>query len=561
MYHNDRTVLGIHTGHDRGASLIKDGRLIFHAPEDRLDRVKHSESQELPALAIRKALKYTNTKPHQLDGVTLSCVNRESDIVEHYYLSSIEEVIGGKIANFFLVPHHVCHALCCSLLCEKEDLFVYVYDGAGDVFLDGTMESETLFHLTDNSETVVHQRRQDYHETFTDKIQFNFAEFMYAKYRESQISLGKKYNQFTSRCGFGPFEDGKTMGLAPFGRALIDVSPFLPTSLDFDLRLKSMLAEIAELRDRKGMSCVEFDQFHQADFAATIQTYLEGALDCIFKIIAREFQVNTIGLCGGVALNCVANHRIAASGIFERVVPFPAAGDDGQSVGAALFAARRLGIKHNGFPCFTPYIGPAYTSEEITSILDSRALEYRLYGERDLAELVAHHITSGRVVGFLRGRSELGPRALGHRSILASATHPKMRDILNERVKFRELFRPYAPMVRAEDAERYFELADCSPHMLYACAVRSEFQDLLPAITHVDGTARIQTVESDAEPFLDLLLSAVGDRCGHPVIVNTSFNMAGEPIIETPEDAIRTFLRTQIDVLVMESFVVERSTD
>ena len=292
-------------------------------------------------------------------------MNREADTVEAYYAASIEEIIGGPIANFFLVPHHLCHALCCSLLHGTEDLFVYVYDGAGDVFADGTMESETLFRITELEEITLHQRRQDYHETFRDSLQFIYSEFMYAQYRKKKISLGKKYNQFTARCGFGPFEDGKTMGLAPYGTPLVDVSPYLPDDLDFDLGLDSLLTEIAELRDRKGLSCVEFDRRHQADLAATAQNHLERSLAQIGGLIASQFGIRTLGLCGGVALNCIANHQIADSGLFQRVLPFPAAGDDGQSIGAALYACRRLSAKSYGLGRFTPYLGAAYTRSEI----------------------------------------------------------------------------------------------------------------------------------------------------------------------------------------------------
>jgi carbamoyltransferase len=210
-------------------------------------------------------------------------------------------------------------------------------------------------------------------------------------------------------------------------------------------------------------------------------------------------------------------------------------------------------------PPVLPYAGLSYDRATVEEAIARNQLVYEWHDDDVLAERIAEAIERGQTVGLLRGRSEMGPRALGHRSILADPRSPTMKDHLNARVKFREAFRPYAPMVLAEHANGIFDLAHPSPFMLFACDVRPEYRPLLPAITHVDGTARVQTVD-EQEPFLRALLLAFHRRTGFAVLLNTSFNLAGEPIVEAPEDAIRSFLSCGLDVLVIEGAMIVKST-
>lgn len=551
--------LGVHTGHDRGATLIKNGEVKLHVPEDRLDRVKHSESQDLPFQAISRILEHSNLTLNDIDAIGLSCVNRQSNAYLAYYQSAFEQHFELPCPIIHLASHHLCHALCCLLLSEDPEVFAYVYDGAGDLNHESKMESETLFRISPNDHEVLHQRLQDYHESFSDKTQFFYAEMMYGDYAQKQISLGKKFNQFTSRCGFGPFEDGKTMGLAPYGQPLFDVRQFVPKNLDFSLTISDLLGEVAKARVSSGQSYFEFDRTHKADLAATIQTFLEHSMLSLTNTISKEFGVMDLSLVGGVALNCITNHKIAASESFATVRPFPAAGDDGQSIGAALHALRcsqSSPILKRSLPI---YSGPLYTDTDAKKALESHGLTFVELSETDLITTIAETIADGGIAALHRGRSEVGPRALGHRSILASATHTKMKDILNEKVKFREKFRPYAPMVSIECASEYFDLEGSSPHMMFACSVHEDKRPLLPSITHIDGTARVQTVSAEDEGFVHAILNTLGELTGHPVMINTSFNLAGEPVVETPDDAIKTYLRSGIDILVLGRFLVRRS--
>jgi carbamoyltransferase len=292
-------------------------------------------------------------------------------------------------------------------------------------------------------------------------------------------------------------------------------------------------------------------------------------------------------MSGGVFLNCVANHKIAQAGLFNEIFVMPACGDEGHALGAAFAVnaalktrCRKLtahdgckmdeiqgdeanhedsvpdaGRPPSGFPSLLPYAGLSYDRATVAAAIARHELSCEWYDDEALAEEIAAMIENGRTVGLLRGRSEMGPRALGHRSILADPRSPTMKDHLNAHVKFREAFRPYAPMVLAEYAADIFDLAQTSPFMLFACDVRPTYRALLPAVTHVDGTARVQTVDRQ-EPFLRALLAAFHRRTGIAVLLNTSFNLAGDPIVETPDDAIRAFLACGLDALVLEGAVI-----
>ena len=213
-------------------------------------------------------------------------------------------------------------------------------------------------------------------------------------------------------------------------------------------------------------------------------------------------------------------------------------------------------LQHTKFKVSLPYLGLSYSDENIESVLKHKGLSYKYYTDQDLSIKVAKYIAENKIVGFHRGRTEIGPRALCHRSILANPANPEMKDILNKRVKHREYFRPFAPAVTYESQYEIFELKQNSPYMLLAANVKENYRDKLPAITHVDNTARVQAVSAEQEPFVHSILQELNKLIGVPVVLNTSFNVAGEPIVETPDDAIQTFLKTEIDVLVVGNFIV-----
>ena len=333
-----------------------------------------------------------------------------------------------------------------------------------------------------------------------------------------------------------------------------------------------------------------FLRLRRADAASTVQRFTEEALLGLARYTKQTIGESKLCVSGGVFLNCIANHKIARSGFFTEVFAMPACGDEGHALGAAFAVSAMLkgrpleSTAHNScataerrtgeagpadsvadfqpsdstIPPILPYAGLSHDRASVEAAIARNNLTYQWHEDDVLAEEIAAIIENGRTVGLLRGRSELGPRALGHRSILADPRSSTMKKHLNAHVKFREAFRPYAPIVLAEYATDIFDLAQPSPFMLFACDVRPKYQALLPAVTHVDGTARVQTVD-ESEPFLRALLLAFYRRTSIPVLLNTSFNLAGEPIVETPEDAIRAFLSCGLDVLVLEGAVITKA--
>ena len=257
-------------------------------------------------------------------------------------------------------------------------------------------------------------------------------------------------------------------------------------------------------------------------------------------------------------LNCLLNHKILCECNFKNVFIIPSAGDDGQALGSAYYAYMEMFGTQSDFHINLPYIGLDYTEQEIEDAIRLKNLSYKKYADGDLAKITAEYISQNKIVGMHRGRTELGPRALCHRSILANPTHPHMKDILNRRVKHREEFRPFAPTVAKEDQFKYFALRASSDYMLLAPVVREEYREKLSAVTHVDNTARVQAVSKKSDPFIHQLLLELKKVIGVSVVLNTSFNVAGEPIVESPQDALNTFLKTNIDVLVIGNCVVTK---
>jgi carbamoyltransferase len=386
-------------------------------------------------------------------------------------------------------------------------------------------------------------------------------------------SLGLLYSAITGYLGF-EVNDGeyKVMGLAPYGRPLyverlrallapegagqyrLDMSyfDFLAAERMHSERLVELFGEPAR---QPGSELLAF----HSDLAASIQRTLEELL--LEKVRYLHQQVPTRNLCmaGGVALNCVANSRILRDGPFSRLFVQPAASDAGGALGAAALAhLRATGERPRQGRLTHAFWGPRSPAGEVARLLagtSAAALDYRGRVE-ELIAATAERLAAGRVVGWFQGRMELGPRALGARSILADPRHPGMRDRINDLVKMRESFRPFAPAVLADRAVAHFDIDHPAPFMLETFRVRSELA--LPAITHVDGSARLQTVDDTACPRFAALLRAFEQRTGCPILLNTSFNVRGEPIVCTPEDALACFVRAGIDTLVLEDFLLDR---
>jgi carbamoyltransferase len=296
----------------------------------------------------------------------------------------------------------------------------------------------------------------------------------------------------------------------------------------------------------------ELEQQH-ADLAASVQLVLEECYFALLNAIHKRTGSKKLCLSGGVALNCVANGMLFDRTPFEDVFIQPAAHDAGTSIGAALYVWHQILRRPRTFVMRHIYYGPEYSDREIERELAASGLHYRQIDENQLIERNEHEIAAGKVVGWFQGRMEFGPRALGNRSILADPRCKNMKDILNARIKFREPFRPFCPSVLAEATSQYFEIDYPSPFMVQAYKIKPEQQARIPAVTHEDGTGRLQTVEQDINPRYWKLLKRFGELSGVPVLLNTSFN-ENEPIVNTPHEALDCFLRTNMDVLVIGSF-------
>jgi len=530
--------------HESACCLLRDGRLVAAAEEERFSRVKHDP--RLPVSAFRWCLEAGGLGITEIDAVAYyeSPVRK---LARQLWSGlpigdpgrperEIREGLGyeGPILSF---GHHASHAASAFLFSGFPEAAVLTVDGVGE--WDTTTYGRGL-------------------EVF-ERVEFPH-------------SLGLLYSTITSYLGF-EVNDGeyKVMGLAPYGRPryadrirkLISSEPGGQFALDlryFDfIRGSRMYSEElcslfgAPPRPRES----EITGFHQ-DVAQSLQIVLEEILLEKIRWLHKETGSRRLCMAGGVALNCVANGRILREGPFERLFVQPAAGDSGGCLGAAALAHLKL----TGHPLEEPmrhaFLGPSWTADEVGTILSSTGLQSLDFRGREpeLLEAVVDRLSAGKVVAWFYGRMELGPRALGARSLLADPRNPEMRDRLNHLVKKREAFRPFAPSILQAHAREHLDLDHPSPFMLETCRVVSSLP--LPAVTHVDGSARPQTVDPQTAPRYAALLEAFHRRTGCPMLVNTSFNVRGEPIVCSPVDALLCFGSTGIDSLVLEDFVIDR---
>lgn len=548
--------LGLHIGHDRAATVLDDGRLIGHLSEERVDRVKHSFSIGLPwgALQVLQSRGLYRIENVREVGITFAAA--EVGRFEERWRSELQERLGPLDARIIPVPHHLAHAYSTFYTSPFPEALVLVADGGGDLVAEG-IEAESLYYARGATIDLLEQRLQDAPVANMAHPGSHAFDVLTSVDRGKRISLGRKYTQLTYTIGFGTGQEGKTMGLAAYGKPLVSC-PIQTDGLAFDLRFSTMLDEVERVWRRSGEHLGHFLRRNRADLAATAQELVESVVIQSVTQCVERYGIADLCVSGGLFLNCLLNHRILERTPVRRLHIIPAAGDDGQSIGAAFYAYHMARQAPRNSASELPYLGPAYDQREIEAALGRWGAVYRRYSDGQLAAMLAERIAGGALVGLLRGRTEIGPRALCHRSILGDPRSQAVKSRLDNDVKHREAFRPYAPVVTAEAQFRYFDLRQSSPFMLLAAPVRPEYRTHLPAITHADGTARIQAVSQADEPFIHRLLLEFETRTGFPILLNTSFNDAGEPIVETPEDAIATFVSTGLDLLVLENFVIEK---
>jgi carbamoyltransferase len=552
--------------HDSAAALLEDGVLVAAAQEERFTRKKHDP--DFPRRAIDFCLKSAGIRIEDVDHlgfydkpmlklerILLSHIQHFPRSKEQFVRAipawmkeklSIRRVVakelGWKKKPVWFSEHHVSHGAS-SFLCSP-------FAEAAILTVDGVGEWATATRGVGRGNTM----------DLFDEIRFPH-------------SLGLLYSAFTGYLGFKVNSaEYKVMGLAPYGqprytdaiRRLIDVAPDGSFRLDmsyfdFDFGMRMCNEKFFELLGRPPReSDGPVEDFHK-DVARSLQELVDDVMCRQATALVERTGLTDLCLAGGVALNCVANGRILKRTPVKRVFVQPAAGDAGGALGVALFIDCMVLGNPRRFVMERADWGPAWSDAEIRAVLEHYGAKYRgCGGEAAVCDETARHVADGKVVGWFQGRMEYGPRALGNRSILGDPRVPDMRDRINLKIKFREGFRPFAPSVLAERAGDWFDLGGHeSPFMLLVADVL-EGKRTIPAVTHVDQSARIQTVSETNAPLFHALLRAFERQTGVPLMVNTSFNVRGEPIVCTPEEAFQCFIRTHMDTLVMGDFVLEK---
>lgn len=557
---NRNISMGINMGHDRGVAVVSNGILLGAIAQERIDRIKHSSSLSIPFEAIDVLLKYLHIAIDEISCVGVSCTSVDIPNLYQCTREMLSEHYNLDFSQVIPISHHLAHAESCFNTSDFDEAFVFVADGGGDV-VGKLEESESLFYAKGKTISLIERRLQsNYIHGFTRPQMYNYP-FMNLAYKDEQISLGKKYGQITALLGYGPYGAGKTMGLASYGTNLFDFSFPKMASLQFPLGFTDILDKIYDLYKESNMSYYNYLLNNKANIAHTIQSFIENQTCEVINYIANKYHPTNLCLTGGLFLNCPLNYKIICEHPNISIHICPSSGDEGQAIGAAYAAYKMLNSNYviTQTSKVLPYLGLDYTTEDIEKSIKSHGLNYAVISPSTLAKDIASEIYQDKIVALLHGRSENGPRALCHRSILANPCNPDMKKIINAHVKHREAFRPFAPTVTEEKQYDIFDIIVNSPYMLLSAKVKEPYKKLLPSITHIDGSARIQAVNKNSNLLIHNILTEFENLSGIPVILNTSFNDNNEPIVESPNDAISTFLRTNIDVLFMENFKITKN--
>lgn len=563
-------------GHDAAAALFVDGVLVHAVEEERLSRVKRTS--DFPQCAVDWCLREAGVRPQEVDlfafpwrfddgvmralaadacghGGTAAALFSDLDKLRTLYeamisprsvVAELSDRLGFEVPadRLALVPHHMAHLMC-----------GYYLSGGGD----------TAFVVSDG--------RAEYLSAVCGQISDGRVEVFDDMSIPIGDSISQLYSKVTRYLGFVPNNDEyKVMGLTAFGPALpLVTNPFFESGIvalepggRYRVGLDNVLTDRQSYYDLFdelfAVSEPPRDLAGRAAVAAAAQDAIERVTAHQVGELARRTEHERLLLEGGLALNCVNNAKIARQQGFADVRVSFGASDPGVAIGAGFHPSFARGCSPPA--SVTPYLGPTYTAEEMRAAVRARhaSVRCRSFSLDDLLDHVVNLLREPVVLGWFTGRAEYGPRALGHRSILANPAHPGIQDLINKRVKKRETFRPFAPIVREDRASHVFDLGttERSPFMTFTYPVRLEYRGILPGAVHVDGTARIQTVTPDQDSLLAELLARFEAATGVPALINTSFNVAGEPIVCSPDDALNCFLGTDIDYLVMGDMLIEK---
>ena len=585
--------------HDSAACLIVNGEIIAAAQEERFTRIKHD--QDFPVNSVSYCLEETKFAPMDIDYVVFydKPILKFERLLETYlayaprgvtsFVKALPVWLKDKLFQKKTIVDELSQISGDNIDWSERLLFSeHHFSHASSAFFPSPFEEAAVLTMDGVGEWVTTSLAVGKGNTLTVHKEINFPH-----------SLGLLYSAITYYTGFKVNSgEYKVMGLAPYGvpkyaqlikDRLIDIKEDGSFALDmsyfnFCTGLTMTNRKFDDLflgPPRKSESVITQ---REMDLAASVQSVTEEIVIKLAKGIAKSTGLKNLCLAGGVALNCVANGKLLREGVFENIWIQPAAGDAGGAIGAALGAyhimlggERKINSYMDGMK--GSYLGPSYTQQDIERRLRESGAVFKTLGDVDMIEATAQALAAGKAVGWHQGRMEFGPRALGGRSILADPRSPSMQKLLNLKVKYRESFRPFAPSVLREDVSNWFDIDADSPYMLLVAGVAKSKQkqmtekqkqyfgieklnvprSTIPAVTHIDYSARIQTVHKDTSPRYHALISRFKELTGCPMLVNTSFNVRGEPIVCTPEDAFRCLMGTEIDLLVVGNSVIDKA--
>ena len=573
-------ILGINAFHaDSSAAIFKNGEMIAATEEERFTRIKHWAG--FPALAIQFCLKEAGISLNDVDYITIGRDTNAKLIKKVGYLLANPSLVGGAIKRYKNakdvtsledefrkidpsidykalkkkiknIEHHRSHLASAFFASPFQEAALLSIDGSGDF-------TTTMIGIGRGNKIEV-----------LDSVDF-------------PVSCGLFYTAFTQFLGFPHYGDEyKVMGLAPYGEPkyiekVKEVLTFLPDGLytwkseyfvpptKAGFKYENNMPFVGNLFSEKFIELFgpprkkeeELTQYHK-DLATSVQRVTEELIFHILRKLKERTGLENVCIAGGVAQNSVANGKVAEATGFKNVY-IPSAGHDaGISMGSALYQYNHVLDYPRAKPVWSAYTGSRFSNDEIEQFLKAKNIAYKRLPDEALYDVVTEKLIEPGVVGWFNGRAEFGPRALGARSIIADPRNPKAKDLLNLKIKRRESFRPFAPSILKEYTEVFFTKADEVPFMEKVFPIKKEKQSLIPAVTHVDGTGRLQTVDKNISPRYYGLIDTFRKKTGIPILLNTSFN-ENEPIVNTPEEALNCFLRTQMDMLVLENCVITRS--
>lgn len=569
-------ILGFNSyGHDSAAALLINNEIAFAVEEERLNRKKHAGG--FPETAIRACLDYENLSIDDLDHVAffwnptislskipvylLNFWDKVPTLLREQRSFEVEENLGmlnylldmyklpkklketfqaqNTKFKFHFLEHHLCHAASAFFPSPFEESAILTIDGAGEWAT--TLLAQGKGNNISKIQTV-----------------------------NTPYSLGAFYQAVSIHLGFKLIEGpGKMMGLASYGKPDGKVYEQMKQlfrlkdngGFDFDMsyfsyhytRKSGVSEKFTKLFSESKKEGKDWSE-HELEVAAAAQHIVEDVVMHMAKHLKKVTKSDNLCMAGGVALNSVTNGIIAKSGLFRDIFIQPAAGDSGTAIGAALLLNHQKLNRPRQIQK-TAFLGPEYDNEACLKAIQDAGLPYRIAGE-EIYNFTAEKLMQNKIIAWFQGRMEFGPRALGNRSILANPMDKDMKDILNKRVKFREAFRPFAAIVTEEDCGTFFDHDYPNPYMLLVYNVREEYRSIMPSLTHVDGTVRIQTVNENENAPMQKLLKTFESISGYPVLINTSFNIKGEPIVCTPQDAVHSFANADMDFLILNDIIV-----